>query len=404
MKHILFKSLFASFTILLATSSASAMTCTNLTKSLARGQENGEVLMLQQFLADGGYLTVKPNGFFGNGTVNAVKKFQIANGMSPVGTVGPATRGKVKEVSCKNNANTSQTLSKSNTCIELKEDLSFFSSTRSTSTEVLLLQQFLHERNYLISKPTGVFDAATTFAVKDFKKRYSLSSNDTMDSDVDSITRAKIKELSCSGIKESTVNSLGDFYKQCAAKVTVETATLVIADSKFASTTSFGEEIPGLIEVQKNAKITQTGKLDQSTKEAVCSLAVVAGLKGLTAEVKKQNTPATSSVSYNKNMVIESVDLMNLPVITITGSGLLSATGYRIESTLENGYGSFSFGRMINSKDGTANKIIITLSEKDSNFIVNGLKKFTTNKAFYLTNSKGSPSEPFVITNYKGAN
>ncbi len=101
MKNILLKGLFVSASVIFATSSVSAMTCTNLTKSLSKGSENSEVLKLQQFLFDGGYLTVKPNGYFGNGTVAAVKKFQIANGTSPVGSVGPATRSKIKEVSCK---------------------------------------------------------------------------------------------------------------------------------------------------------------------------------------------------------------------------------------------------------------------------------------------------------------
>ena len=65
-------------------------TCLSLTKNLAKGQENGEVRLLQQFLVDGGYLKTQPNGYFGPGTVAAVKKFQIANGMSPVGSVGIA--------------------------------------------------------------------------------------------------------------------------------------------------------------------------------------------------------------------------------------------------------------------------------------------------------------------------
>ena len=102
MKNILLKGFFATISVVLVTSSVSAMTCTNLTKSLSRGSENSEVLKLQQFLFDGGYLTVKPNGYFGSGTVNAVRKFQVSNGLSPVGSVGPGTRGKVKSVSCEN--------------------------------------------------------------------------------------------------------------------------------------------------------------------------------------------------------------------------------------------------------------------------------------------------------------
>jgi streptogramin lyase len=106
MKNILLKGLFVSASIIFATSSVSAMTCTNLTKSLSKGSENSEVLTLQQFLFDGGYLTAKPNGYFGAGTAAAVKKFQIANGMSPVGSVGAGTRGKLKDVSCDKSSST----------------------------------------------------------------------------------------------------------------------------------------------------------------------------------------------------------------------------------------------------------------------------------------------------------
>ena len=78
----------------------SAAPCLSLTKNLSKGSENSEVLALQQFLFDGGYLTIKSNGYFGAGTVTAVKKFQIANGMSPVGSVGIGTRTAIKKRSC----------------------------------------------------------------------------------------------------------------------------------------------------------------------------------------------------------------------------------------------------------------------------------------------------------------
>lgn len=92
--------LIASVIFASISSSVSAMVCTTLFRSHSRGSTDGEVVLLQQFLFDGGYLTTKPNGIFGTGTVTAVKKFQVANGISPVGSVGPMTRAKVKEVSC----------------------------------------------------------------------------------------------------------------------------------------------------------------------------------------------------------------------------------------------------------------------------------------------------------------
>lgn len=100
MKNILIKGLFVSASVIFITSSASAMTCTSLTKALSKGSENGEVLKLQQFLFDSGYLTTKPNGYFGDRTVMAVKKFQKEKGLAQAGTVGPLTRTKLKDMSC----------------------------------------------------------------------------------------------------------------------------------------------------------------------------------------------------------------------------------------------------------------------------------------------------------------
>jgi peptidoglycan hydrolase-like protein with peptidoglycan-binding domain len=60
--------------------------------NLALGSSGSDVLQLQQFLAQRGFLTATPNGTYGPMTVAAVKKFQSKNGLSPVGAVGPGTR------------------------------------------------------------------------------------------------------------------------------------------------------------------------------------------------------------------------------------------------------------------------------------------------------------------------
>jgi peptidoglycan hydrolase-like protein with peptidoglycan-binding domain len=52
------------------------------------------------YLAQTGYLETDPTGYFGNATKKAVQVFQRANGIAPQGNVGPATRAKIKELSC----------------------------------------------------------------------------------------------------------------------------------------------------------------------------------------------------------------------------------------------------------------------------------------------------------------
>ena len=59
--------------------------------TLRRGDENAEVLVLQQYLMSLGYLTTEPDGQFGSGTERAVKLFQEANGLTADGIAGKGT-------------------------------------------------------------------------------------------------------------------------------------------------------------------------------------------------------------------------------------------------------------------------------------------------------------------------
>ena len=68
-----------------------------ITKTLARGLKNDpQVKFLQEYLVQKGYLSTTPDGNFGPLTETAVKKFQTANGVSPLGIVGPQTRTLIK--------------------------------------------------------------------------------------------------------------------------------------------------------------------------------------------------------------------------------------------------------------------------------------------------------------------
>ena len=83
---------------------AGAIQCANLAVSFGYGARDNtsvaNVSMLQDFLSTNGYLKVTPNGFFGKGTLAAVKAFQSANGITPTGYVGPYTRAKIQQIDC----------------------------------------------------------------------------------------------------------------------------------------------------------------------------------------------------------------------------------------------------------------------------------------------------------------
>lgn len=66
----------------------------SFTKNLSIGSSGDEVKLLQERLQDLGFFpaSIDPNGYFGPTTAAALKKFQSANGVAPVGYVGPNTR------------------------------------------------------------------------------------------------------------------------------------------------------------------------------------------------------------------------------------------------------------------------------------------------------------------------
>ncbi len=64
-------------------------------KTLKKGSRGEEVRKLQTALKEKGYYTMKVDGIYGNGTVNAVKAFQKANGLKTDGIAGPQTQTKL---------------------------------------------------------------------------------------------------------------------------------------------------------------------------------------------------------------------------------------------------------------------------------------------------------------------
>lgn len=104
MKKILF--VIATFLICLSYhTKVNAYECVDIQNNLKKGIKNNtslsEIGMLQNFLYEKKYLSSKPNGFFGVNTLKAVKDFQKDNNISPTGKVGPITRSKIKEITCK---------------------------------------------------------------------------------------------------------------------------------------------------------------------------------------------------------------------------------------------------------------------------------------------------------------
>ncbi|MDE1941346.1 MAG: peptidoglycan-binding protein, partial [Patescibacteria group bacterium] len=58
----------------------------------AQGRSDPDVLALQKRLSADGFFNGPLSGYFGPVTKSAVKAYQRANGLDPVGVVGPSTR------------------------------------------------------------------------------------------------------------------------------------------------------------------------------------------------------------------------------------------------------------------------------------------------------------------------
>lgn len=78
----------------------SAMVCVDIQNNLTKGKEGKEVFMLQNFLTQKGFLKANPNGYFGNATLLAVKKYQRSVMLSSSGNVFPLTRKAMKDETC----------------------------------------------------------------------------------------------------------------------------------------------------------------------------------------------------------------------------------------------------------------------------------------------------------------
>ena len=138
-------------------SSSSADTNT----SLKKGSTGTKVRNLQYVLYELGYYDGSITGTYDDATVNAVRAFQIQNGLTPVDGVAGSKTLKVlysdKAVSATSSSGSYETLSKG-----------------SKGTAVVELQERLYKLGYL-SEITGEFDSATVEAVKNFQRRNSLT-------------------------------------------------------------------------------------------------------------------------------------------------------------------------------------------------------------------------------------
>ena len=149
--------------------------------TLRRGDENSEVLVLQQYLKMLGYLSSEPDGQFGSATERAVKLFQEANGLTADGVAGKGTLSILYGSDAKRYDEFfgpgSGSSSNDNTYVEptAKPNTGIVIQWESEGSDVAQYQERLVELGYLQKKyVTGKFNQPTVDATKAFQTMNGL--------------------------------------------------------------------------------------------------------------------------------------------------------------------------------------------------------------------------------------
>ena len=174
-----------------------------ITRSLSIGSTGQDVLALQELLRSKGYFSYPVStGYFGPSTAKAVMAFQLANGLSPVGNVGPMTRaiingggGAVASAPAPTTAGTGSTA-----LSPLVRPLGI----GSTGSDVLALQTALKSRGLLSGTPTGVYDAGTALAVLTLQSQNHLETVGTVGPATRAIVNQIIASLPATGSGSGT--------------------------------------------------------------------------------------------------------------------------------------------------------------------------------------------------------
>lgn len=134
-------------------------------KELRKGDKGDDVKRLQKRLIELGYLSGTADGYYGDGTADAVKAFEAAYGKSKTGVATRELQSYLYSDAAK--VNTSSNVAVSYITLEKGDK----------GEEVTKLQERLIQLGYLSGSPTGTYDSRTVSAVKAYQKQMGLTRN-----------------------------------------------------------------------------------------------------------------------------------------------------------------------------------------------------------------------------------
>ena len=147
--------------------------------TLRRGDKSAQVMVMQQYLMELGYLSTQPDGQFGAGTERAVKLFQEANGLTADGVAGKGTLSILYSGSAVayggSSGGSSSSGSVPSATATPRPNTDIVIQWESEGDDVRQYQQRLVELGYLSSKyVTGKFNQPTVEATKAFQTMNGL--------------------------------------------------------------------------------------------------------------------------------------------------------------------------------------------------------------------------------------
>lgn len=155
------------------TAPAPTQTATKTPSEISQGASGDVVKDVQKQLIQLGYLKSEATGYFGSLTHAAVVAFQKANGIDPIGIVGPKTKAALTSATPKDPTANADTSSQTSTPTPSTSSSYTFTKRLEvgvTNDEVKQLQILLKKLGYFNEDATGYFGNITKAAVIAFQK------------------------------------------------------------------------------------------------------------------------------------------------------------------------------------------------------------------------------------------
>lgn len=279
---------------------------TGTLSTLRRGDQNGDVRVLQQYLKDYGFLSTEPDGQFGSATERAVKLFQEANGLTADGIAGPGTLSilyggdvtRYDEYFGPNaNRGTQQPAAPTATATP-KPNTNIVIQWESEGDDVRQYQRRLVELGYLQSKNvTGKFNQPTVDATKAFQRNNDLKVDGAAGPDTLKLVYSD-KAIDANG------NRAGDLIGDAGGAVTVGAAgETQAAVSEVLTAGMSGDEVrrfqQRLSELGYLSASFVSGVYDEQTQQAVRQFQQANGLSsdGVAGSATQGQLYATGAVT-----------------------------------------------------------------------------------------------------------